>query len=106
MIENSADSDVIRFSPEYAEEFKVLRKFMFDRVYLNPTAKSEEGKAKGVVRALYEYYFNHPELLDEEYAVTRDIEGKERAVADFIAGMSDTYAIGTYEKIFVPKSWS
>lgn len=106
VINNSQNSDVIRFSEDYAEEFKVLRKFMFDRVYLNPTAKSEEGKAKGVVRALYEYYFNHPELLDEEYARTLEAEGKERAVADFIAGMSDTYAIGTYEKIFVPKSWS
>ncbi len=106
VIYNSFDSDVIRFSPDYAEEFKVLRQFMFDNVYLNPTAKSEEGKAKGVVRALYEYYFAHPELLDEEYAITRETEGKERAVADFIAGMSDTYAIGTYEKLFVPKSWS
>ena len=106
VIQNSFESDVIRFSPDYAEEFKVLRKFMFDRVYLNPTAKSEEGKAKGVVRALYEYYCEHPELLDEEFAVTRDTEGTERAVADFIAGMSDTYAIETYEKIFVPKSWS
>ena len=106
VIENSQDSDVIRFSPDYAEEFKVLRKFMFDHVYLNPTAKSEEGKAKGVVRALYEYYFAHPELLDEEYLTTLETEGKERAVADFIAGMSDTYAIGTYERIFVPKSWS
>ncbi len=106
VIENSQDSDVIRFSPDYAEEFKVLRKFMFDHVYLNPTAKSEEGKAKGVVRALYEYYFAHPELLDEEYLTTLETEGKERAVADFIAGMSDTYAISTYERIFVPKSWS
>ena len=79
---------------------------MFLRVYLNPTAKSEEGKAKGVVRALYEYYFAHPALLEEEYRKTLEEEGKERAVADFIAGMSDTYAIGTYEKLFVPKSWS
>ena len=106
VIENSTDSDEIRFSPDFAEEFKVLRKFMFDRVYLNPTAKSEEGKAKGVVRALYQYYFEHSELLEEEYIKTLETEGKERAVADFIAGMSDTYAIGTYEKIFVPKSWS
>ena len=106
VIENSADSDEIRFSPAFAEEFQVLRKFMFDRVYLNPVAKSEEGKAKGVVRALYEYYFEHPELLDEEYQKTLAEEGKARAVADFIAGMSDTYAIATFEKVFVPKSWN
>ena len=106
VIENSQNSAEIRFSPDYAEEFKVLRKFMFDRVYLNPIAKSEEGKAKGVVRALYQYYFDHPELLDDEYRSTLEQEGKERAVADFIAGMSDIYAIGTYEHLFVPKSWS
>ena len=106
VIENSADSDVIRFSPEFAREFQVLRKFMFERVYFNPVAKSEEGKAKGVVRALYEYYFEHPDLLDEEYQKTLVEEGKARAVADFIAGMSDTYAIATFEKIFVPKSWN
>ena len=106
VIENSRDSAEIRFSPDYAEEFKVLRKFMFDRVYLNPIAKSEEGKAKGVVRALYQYYFDHPELLDDEYRCTLEQEGKDRAVADFIAGMSDIYAIGTYEHLFVPKSWS
>ena len=106
VIENSQNSPEIRFSPEYAEEFKVLRKFMFERVYLNPLAKSEEGKAKGVVRALYEYYFEHPEVLDEEYQRTLETEGKERAVADFIAGMSDIYAISTFEHLFVPKSWS
>ena len=106
VIENSMDSPEIRFSPDYAEEFKVLRKFMFERVYLNPVAKGEEGKAKGVVRALYEYYFEHPDYLDAEYRKTLEIEGKERAVADFIAGMSDTYAISTYERLFVPKSWS
>ena len=106
VIQNSMDSDEIRFSPDYAEEFKVLRKFMFENVYLNPIAKSEEGKAKGVVRALYEYYYEHPDLLDAEYQKTLEAEGKERAVADFIAGMSDIYAIGTYEHLFVPKSWS
>ena len=106
VIENSVDSPIIRFSPDYAEEFKVLRKFMFERVYLNPLAKSEEGKAKGVVRALYEYYCDHPELLDDEFRITLENEGKERAVADFIAGMSDIYAISTYEHLFVPKSWS
>ena len=58
------------------------------------------------MRALYEYYFAHPELLDDEYRATLEQEGKERAVADFIAGMSDIYAIGTYEQLFVPKSWS
>ena len=106
VIENSMDSPEIRFSPDYAEEFKVLRRFMFDRVYLNPVAKGEEGKAKGVVRALYGYYCEHPELLETEYLKTLETEGKERAVADFIAGMSDTYAISTYERLFVPKSWS
>ena len=58
------------------------------------------------MRALYEYYFEHPELLDTEYQSTLRDEGKARAVADFIAGMSDTYAISTYEHLFVPKSWS
>ena len=58
------------------------------------------------MREIFGYRFNNPALLEEEYQKTLAEEGKERAVADFIAGMSDTYAISMYEQIFVPKSWS
>lgn len=74
-------------------------------MYKNPKAKSEEEKAKRVINELFEYYLSHIELLTGEYAKYLETDGKERAVADYIAGMTDNYAVSEYMRIFVPKSW-
>ncbi len=106
VVQNSMDSETIAFSPDYAAEFERLRAFMFEHVYYNPIAKSEESKAMGVVRQLYEYYNKNLHLLPPEYERTIQKHGAERAVADYIACMTDNYAIAEYERIFVPKSWN
>ena len=106
VIENSLHSDSICFSPEYQEEFLRLRSFMFEHVYLNPAAKKEEGKAMDVIRQLYAYYLKHLDLLPREFLVHLDEDGEERAVADFIACMTDTYAIDDFSRIYVPKVWN
>lgn len=106
VIENSLDRDRIWFSGDYASEFQRLRDFMFERVYYNAVAKAEEGKAMQVVRSLYRHYLNRIELLPPEFLSTVERYGKERAVADFIACMTDNYAIATFEQLFVPKSWN
>ena len=105
LVENSLDSPIIRFSDDYAVEFDVLRRFMFENVYLNPEAKGEEAKAKALIKQLYEYYLADPQEMPEDYRRIMEEDGRERAVADFLSGMTDNYAIADYERIFVPKGW-
>ena len=83
-----------------------LNSFMFSSVYLNSIAKVEEGKAQQLVYRLFEYYIKHPERLGDEYQDIWKKEGRERAVCDYIAGMTDAYAVETYEDLFIPKSWA
>lgn len=105
LVEHSQNSAEIRFSDDYAVEFAVLRKFMFDNVYLNPIAKREEVKAKALFKSLYEHYLSDPGQLPPDYARRIELDGRERAVADFLSGMTDNYAIRDYERIFVPTGW-
>ncbi|MDO4853785.1 MAG: deoxyguanosinetriphosphate triphosphohydrolase, partial [Clostridia bacterium] len=105
LVENSLDSPVIRFSEEYAAEFEVLRDFMFENVYLNPVAKREEVKAKALVERLYEHYLANIEQMPVDYRRIVEEDGAERAVADFLSGMTDNYAIADYKRIFVPEGW-
>ncbi|MBO4501588.1 MAG: deoxyguanosinetriphosphate triphosphohydrolase, partial [Clostridia bacterium] len=84
---------------------KALHSFMFDAVYYNPIAKSEEDKVGGMITTMYEYYNKHPEKLPQEYLKNEAEDGIERVVCDYIAGMTDRYAISEYEKLFIPKVW-
>jgi dGTPase len=97
-VEASRDADGIRQSPEIGEAFLRLRRFMFQRVYLAPPASVESGRARGVVRALFEWFLAHPEELPpaaESDPVTR--------VTDFVAGMTDRYALRVYRRTFMPR---
>jgi dGTPase len=105
VVEQSAGKSHVCMSERMYAQFDALRDFMFDNVYKNPKAKSEEEKAKRVISELFEYYLAHIELLTGEYAKYLAIDGKERAVADYIAGMTDNYAVSEYMRIFVPKAW-
>ena len=105
VVEQSAGKPIVKMSERMYEQFDALRDFMFDNVYKNPKAKSEEEKAKRVINELFEYYLAHIQLLTGEYAKYLETDGKERAVADYIAGMTDNYAVAEYMRIFVPKSW-
>ena len=107
IIENSLDKPEILMSPGMEETMQGLRTWMFDHVYKNPKAKAEDGKARKLIVALYEYYMDHLEELPQEYHYLMDELGekKTRVVCDYIAGMSDSYAIDTFEELFVPKAW-
>lgn len=98
--------DDIIMSQEVAEALKKLRSFMFERVYTNHDAKSEEKKAEKLMKTLYRYFNDHIELLPTELiALMEKGEHKERIVCDYLATMTDRFAIAIYEQIFVPKSW-
>lgn len=106
VVSTSFMQQYVRMSPEVDEAFNKLRDFMFENVYLNPLAKKEEGKAKHVVEALFKHYIAHIDELTDEFRANIEEDGKERVVADWIACMTDRYAIHDYERVFVPKAWS
>jgi dGTPase len=108
VVEASMDSAAIRMTPHVQAATDALRAFLFENVYLNPRAKTEEVKAKDVVCTLFDYYVAHPDKLPERNRRrigTEEGETVERAVADFISGMTDRYAIEVYEDMFVPRVW-
>ena len=108
VVEASMDSASIRMTPHVQAATDALRAFLFENVYLNPRAKTEEVKAKDVVCTLFDYYVAHPDKLPERNRRrigTEEDETVERAVADFISGMTDRYAIEVYEDMFVPRVW-
>lgn len=102
-IENSRDTIVL--DEEIKKAFDELHSFMFKSVYTNPVCKGEEYKAVDMLRWLYEFYLKHPDKLGDEMKSIIENEGVERAATDYIAGMTDRYAVSVFDDLFVPKSW-
>lgn len=106
MVTYSTDKEEIGLPVEYEQALHDLRAYMFRDLYTNPVAKSEEVKAERVIGMLYEEYIEHIELLPEEFLqLINDGEEKEIVVCDYIAGMTDNYAVEMASKLFIPKSW-
>jgi dGTPase len=107
IIGNSFEKQKIIMSPHMEEAMKGLRIWMFNNVYKNEIPKAEEGKAQHLIVMLFQYYMDNPDKLPEEYRIFMEKQGvsKERAVCDYIAGMSDSYSIVKFEELFVPKAW-
>lgn len=105
MIRFTTETGTLGMTPEVARAMDDLRNFLFERVYRNPVAKGEESKAKDIVRALYTYYNTHPEKLPADFIPQLDFDGMSRVVCDYIAGMTDKYAVYKYEEIFIPSAW-
>ena len=105
IIRESGEGMLIRQSGPVAKAMAELKEFMFRSVYFNPLAKGEEGKAEDMICLLYEYYCRHEDKLPPEYQDILVREGRERAVLDYIAGMTDTYAVERFSSLFIPKGW-
>lgn len=103
VIKNSDDK--IRMSDDCYSGFMDLHEFMFTAVYTNPVCKGEEKKAVNMLLQIYNYFINHVDEMPEEYINIANEDGVERAVCDYIAGMSDTYALKIFNKLFVPMFW-
>ena len=103
VINNSKDK--IRMSESCYTSFMDLHNFMFTAVYTNPVCKGEEKKAVNMLINIYNYYTGHIDEMPEEYIKIAQSDGEERAVCDYIAGMSDTYALKIFNKLFVPMFW-
>lgn len=107
IIHSSLDKPGILMSPGMEEAMQGLRTWMFENVYRSDIPRAEEGKAQRMIVSLYEYYLEHTDKLPEEYLhmMRERNEKRERVVCDYIAGMSDSYAIYQFEELFVPKAW-
>ena len=107
VIKNSEGCDRILQSPEYKKEMEHLRRFMFANVYRNSRVKRDEdlNKVETVIKSLYDYYCDNPELLPDDLREIADKDGVHEAVKDYVAGMTDRFALSTYTDIFVPKAW-
>jgi dGTPase len=105
VIESSINSSDIKMSEDIDKYFMLLRDFMFKEVYLNEKAKKEESKASHVIEELYYYFIKHPSKLSLERYEDFLKNDNNEAIKDYIAGMTDRYAILEYKKIFVPEVW-
>ncbi|MBE5997976.1 MAG: deoxyguanosinetriphosphate triphosphohydrolase [Lachnospiraceae bacterium] len=107
IIRASRGKDEILMSAEVRDAMAELRQFMFENLYTNPKAKNEEIKATAMLQELYRYYIEHPEAMGSEYyaMITQKGERPERAVCDYISGMTDQYSIAKFKEIYVPRSW-
>ena len=104
-ITTSREAGTICLSPSVEKALSDLREFMFENVYRNPVAKGQEVKARGMLQRMYEYYFKHPETLPEDFQPQLSFDGMERTVSDYIAGMTDNYAVDKYTELFIPSGW-
>lgn len=104
VVRNSGEE--IRMDEQTAALCEKLHQFLFAQVYTNPVAKSEETKVLGIVKGLYDYFYENPDRMTEEYLQIAQKEGKSRAIVDYIACMTDHYAITTYSNLYIPKAWS
>ncbi len=104
LVEYSKNQDKIAMSPNFMKAMLELREFLFEHVYLSSAAKSENGKAKNVIRSLFFLFLKKPGLLPPEFYPRSEEELPVR-VCDYVAGMTDRYAIKTFEDYFVPQVW-
>ena len=106
IVTTSMGKDDIMMSEPVAKAMASIRAFMFERVYENPEAKSEEGKAEMLMETLYTHYMKNVDDLPIEFLnFISEGQPKERVVCDYVGAMSDRFAIAKYEEIYIPKTW-
>lgn len=106
VIVSSFGKPQVTMSAEVLEATNAMRTFMFQSVYLAGPAKTEDEKAQGVLWQLLQHFEARPEAMPAEHQGIAERDGTKRAVADYIAGMTDGYALGMYEELFIPAAWS
>ena len=96
----------VDISPEMQDVWVLFHNFMYESVYHNPVAKGEEAKVESILRGIWDTYCKDPDKLPGEYRAIAERDGLERAVTDYVSGMTDDYAIYQYGQIFIPAAWS
>lgn len=106
LVVSSFNQDKIQMSPEMWDIQTELRIFMFQKVYLNSQAKSEESKARRLVTDLFNHFMEQPAKMQQIWGEAYNPEQHTQHVVDYVAGMTDRYAIRVYEEIFIPRPWT
>ena len=106
VVQTSSDYKSIRMSKDIGKATDELRTFLFEHVYVGTVAQEENDKACDTVRMMFEFFINNPDRLPQEYRTHIDLYGKEQIVCDYIAGMTDLYAIKLFTELFVPRVWT
>lgn len=104
LVRNSQNGK-LQMAPDIKEAFDCLHEFMYQTVYQNSIAKAEEAKIPRLITTLYEFLRQNPQYLSKQAQMIAEKEGIDRAVCDYIAGMTDQYAVYTFERFFVPRAW-
>jgi dGTPase len=105
VINESIDKPYVKMSDEVGEAMMELRSFLFANIYTNKIVKAEEDKAIEMLGTLFTYFVKRPEELPQIYRKNLETESVERCVCDYIAGMTDRYAVDLFRELFVPNSW-
>ena len=104
LIRNSP-AGVVNMDADVLEAYDALHEFMYEAVYLNDYAKREEKKVPHLIESLFGYYARHPDRLPESMREIAEADGREQAACDYIAGMTDRFAVDLYSNLFIPKAW-
>ncbi len=105
VVDASTDKNEITMVKDVYDATMELRKFLFDHVYIDSAAKTEENKARELLARLYDYFCKYPEKMPQFYLTIAEKEGTERAVCDYLSAMTDRYAIDKYRELFIPEAW-
>lgn len=105
IIVTSLNKPEVKMSDEVNEATIKLRQFLFDNVYVGSSAKTQEDKAQAMLKLLFQYYVENPDEMPKEFNTIAEKQGVKRAVCDYIAGMTDIFAINRFCEIYMPSSW-
>ena len=101
----SSGKPAIMMQSDIKEGFDILHEYLFSSIYLGSKAKTEEGKAQGIIESIYRYYVRHPEKLPQEYKIIAQSENVPRAVCYYVSTMTDRFAVDIFKQLFIPRSW-
>lgn len=105
IITQSADKNEIILSPTVKAAMDEFREFMFKKIYHSAELEADRRKSKYVITKLFEYYLENPDSLPQEFFEREARWGLQTIVVDYIAGLTDLYAIKQFEKLFIPATW-
>ena len=104
--ENSAGKNDVKMGDAEAEALEHLRSFMFEKVYITPLSMKEEERAKRMLGAVYEYFYNNIEKLPPFYRSLTEKWPVEQVLCDYLSSMTDKFAVAVFNNLFVPRSWA
>ncbi|MGB9858094.1 MAG: deoxyguanosinetriphosphate triphosphohydrolase, partial [Dictyoglomaceae bacterium] len=101
VVYNSINSCQLKFDPVILDAMEELRKFLYEVLYINPQVKSENQRVELLLTGLFEYFYKNPHKIPFPFSKEEKVVG----IIDYIAGMTDRYAIELFEEIYIPKPW-